>query len=90
MILGILLACVAALAAPSPRLELVGCWNGGPSYASAISGGYAYFGSGGRVRVLKIDDEEPWVEIGALQTDGVVRDLSTGGAGEPALPDHAP
>jgi hypothetical protein len=32
---------------PSQVLKMLGRWYGGPVYASAVSGGHVYFGSGG-------------------------------------------
>ncbi len=67
---------VAAGGSPAPALELLGRWHGGPVYASAVSGDYVYFGMGGVIRVLKIEQgTSSWREVASIASSGVVRGL---------------
>ena len=80
---GSLLAADVA-ASPAPALELMGRWHGGPVYASAVSGDYVYFGTGGGIRSLKIGEatqhgSPSWQEATSMVTSGVVRDLAASG-----------
>lgn len=65
-------------------LELQGRWYGGPVYASAVSGNYMYFGTGGAIQVFKVKkakkhDASSWQKIASIETSGVVRGLSVSG-----------
>ncbi|MDB4151904.1 hypothetical protein N9740_10540, partial [Pseudomonadales bacterium] len=71
-------------AASSPALELVGRWDGGPVYSSTVSGEYVYFGMGGGIRVLHIEQNAnpnaaAWREVASVTTSGVVKDLTVSG-----------
>ena len=45
-----------AVSSAAQRLELLGRWYHGPVFDSAVSGNHIYFGSGGVIRVLRLDD----------------------------------
>ncbi|MDX1380402.1 MAG: hypothetical protein R3233_04735, partial [Xanthomonadales bacterium] len=66
------------------RIELTERWSGGPVYASAVRGNYAYFGSGGTLRVLEMvygaSDRPPeWRPVTSIEAAGVVRDIEFSG-----------
>ena len=65
---------------PSYDLKFLGRWYNGPVFASAISGDYVYFGSGGSIRVLKINKDASWQEVTSLPIAGVVRGLFASGS----------
>ena len=66
---------------PAPVLKLLGRWHGGPVYSSAVSGDHVYFGTGGGIRGIKIDQATPsWKEVASIATAGVVRDLAASGS----------
>jgi hypothetical protein len=65
---------------PAPIIEMRGRWYRGPVYSSAVSGDHVYFGTGGAIRVLKIEDAAKqdatsWKEVASIQSSGVVRGL---------------
>lgn len=60
-------------------LEFLGRWHGGPVYTSAVSGSYLFFGSGGTIRVIKIEKETYWKEVGSITLSGIVGDLQAAG-----------
>ena len=65
-------------------LELLGRWYGGPVYASAVSGDYVYFGTGGAVQVFKVKKANEqhgssWQKVTTIETFGVVRGLAVSG-----------
>jgi hypothetical protein len=68
----------------TPVLELLGRWDGGPVYSSAVSGDHLYFGMGGGIRVLRIkqttEQSTPsWQEVASITTSGLVHDLTASG-----------
>ena len=69
---------------PAPVLELLGRWHGGPVYSSAVSGDHVYFGTGGSIRVLKIEQASEqhtsWKEMASIGTSGIVRGLDASGS----------
>ena len=72
---------VAPGAAPAVALELVGRWGQGPVYSTAVSGNHVFFGSGGAIRVLEFDPgASRWLEVGAVDTTGVIRGLTVSGS----------
>ena len=71
----------AVSGSPAQALELLGRWDRGPVYSSAVSGGHVFFGSGGAIRVMKSDeDASTWQEVASIGTSGVVRDLYISGS----------
>ncbi len=68
---------------PAPALELLGRWHGGPVYSSAVSGDHVYFGTGGSIRVLRIEpasgEHASWKEVASIGTSGIVRGLDAFG-----------
>jgi len=65
-------------AEPARNPSLLGRWYYGPVYSSAAHGDHVYFGSGGAIRVLKIE-EGASREISSIFTPGVVRQLVVSG-----------
>ena len=71
----------AASVPAAVALELLGRWNRGPVYSSAVSGDYVFFGSGGAIRVLRTkEDASISREVASIDTSGVVRDLYISGS----------
>ena len=68
----------AAGAEPTRNPRLLGRWYYGPVYSSAAHGDRLYFGSGGAIRVLRIEDGA-LRELASTFTPGVVRQLVASG-----------
>ena len=69
-------AATAASPPEAPTLRRLGRWYAGPTYSSAVSGDYVYYGSGGTIHALKIDADGSWQkqEV-SITIEGVVREL---------------
>ena len=60
----------AVFEAETDPLDWLGRWSEGPVYASAVAKDYVFFGSGGTIRVMKIDGADRastarWTEVAA-------------------------
>ena len=74
-------AATEAGAAEAPALRFLGRWHAGPTYSSAVSGDYVYYGSGGTIHVLRINADGSWKkqEV-SITIEGVVRELFASGS----------
>ena len=59
----------------SENMTLLGRWPYGPCNAVFVEGDYAYIGNGAVMTILDISDPASPVQVGEIETPGVVRDI---------------